>query len=147
MKTVADNTSNLPDHLVNGTFDYRGNEIINENQRVYGSHDTTYLAIISAKTGVIGNPLHSQLDNWDSGKFGWKSNDDTAGVDTVEVQRRNHTPYPTNAGNVWGEIAAAKRGKYIYQDIATTPGVVYKWSLKHASRNADQDERIQVMIG
>lgn len=145
VKTVADNTSNLPDHLVNGTFDYRGNEIINENQRVYG--DTTYLAIISAKTGVIGNPLHSKLDNWDSGKFGWKSNDATAGVDTVEVQRRNHTPYPTNAGNVWGEIAAAKRGKYIYQDIATTPGVVYKWSLKHASRNADQDDSMQVMIG
>ena len=147
VKTVADNTSNLPDHLVNGTFDYRGNEIINENQRVYGGHDTTYLAIISAKTGVIGNPLHSKLDNWDSGKFGWKSNDATAGADTVEVQRRNHTPYPTNAGNVWGEIAAAKRGKYIYQDIATTPGVVYKWSLKHASRNADQDDSMQVMIG
>lgn len=147
VKTVADNTSNLPDHLVNGTFDYRGNEIINENQRVYGSHDTTYLAIISAKTGIIGNPLHSKLDNWDSGKFGWKSNDDTAGADTVEVQRRNHTPYPTNAGNVWGEIAAAKRGKYIYQDIATTPGVMYKWSLKHASRNADQDDSMQVMIG
>lgn len=147
VKTVADNTSNLPDHLVNGTFDYRGNEIINENQRVYGRHDTTYLAIISAKTGVIGNPLHSKLDNWDSGKFGWRSNDDTAGVDTVEVQRRNHTPYPTNAGNVWGEIAAAKRGKYIYQDIATTPGVVYRWSLKHASRNADQDDSMQVMIG
>lgn len=147
VKTVADNTSNLPDHLVNGTFDYRGNEIINENQRVYGSHDTTYLAIISAKTGVIGNPLHSKLDNWNSGKFGWKSNDATAGADTVEVQRRNHTPYPTNAGNVWGEIAAAKRGKYIYQDIATTPGVVYKWSLKHASRNADQDDSMQVMIG
>lgn len=145
VKTVADNTSNLPDHLVNGTFDYRGNEIINENQRVYG--DTTYLAMISAKTGVIGNPLHSKLDNWDSGKFGWRSNDDTAGVDTVEVQRRNHTPYPTNAGNVWGEIAAAKRGKYIYQDIATTPGVVYKWSLKHASRNAGQDDSMQVMIG
>lgn len=147
VKTVADNTSNLPDHLVNGTFDYRGNEIINENQRVYGGHDTTYLAIISAKTGVIGNPLHSKLDNWDSGKFGWKSNDATAGVDTVEVQRRNHTPYPTNAGNVWGEIAAAKRGKYIYQDIATTPGVVYRWSLKHASRNAGQDDSMQVMIG
>lgn len=147
VKTVADNTSNLPDHLVNGTFDYRGNEIINENQRVYGGHDTTYLAIISAKTGIIGNPLHSKLDNWDSGKFGWRSNDATAGVDTVEVQRRNHTPYPTNAGNVWGEIAAAKRGKYIYQDIATTPGVVYKWSLKHASRNADQDDSMQVMIG
>ena len=145
VKTVADNTSNLPDHLVNGTFDYRGNEIINENQRVYG--DTTDLAIISAKTGVIGNPLHSKLDNWDSGKFGWRSNDDTAGADTVEVQRRNHTPYPTNAGNVWGEIAAAKRGKYIYQDIATTPGVVYRWSLKHASRNAGQDDSMQVMIG
>lgn len=145
---VAEYAANgLPDHLVNGTFDYRGNEIINENQRVYGGHDTTYLAIISAKTGIIGNPLHSKLDNWDSGKFGWKSNDDTAGADTVEVQRRNHTPYPTNAGNVWGEIAAAKRGKYIYQDIATTPGVVYKWSLKHASRNADQDDSMQVMIG
>ena len=147
VKTVADNTSNLPDHLVNGTFDYRGNEIINENQRVYGRHDTTYLAIISAKTGVIDNPLHSKLDNWDPGQFGWSSNDDTNGGAAVEVQRRNHTPYPTDAGNVWGEIAAAKRGRYIYQDIATTPGVMYKWSLKHASRNAGQDDSMQVMIG
>lgn len=147
VKTVADDTSNLPDHLVNGMFDYRGNEIINENQRVYGKHDTTYLAMISAKTGVIGNPQHSKLANWDPGQFGWSSNDDTAGADTVEVQRRNHTPYPTDTGNVWGEIAAAKRGRYIYQDIATTPGVMYKWSLKHASRNADQDDSMQVMIG
>ena len=148
VKTVADDTSNLPDHLVNGTFDYRGNEIINENQRVYGKHDTTYLAMISAKTGVIGNPLHSKLANWDPGQFGWSSNDDTnGGADTVEVQRRNHTPYPTDTGNVWGEIAAAKRGRYIYQDIATTPGVMYKWSLKHASRNADQGDSMQVMIG
>lgn len=145
VRLASDDKNGLPDHLVNGTFDYRGNEIINENQRVYG--DTTYLAIISAKTGIIDNPLHSKLDNWNSGKFGWRSNDDTAGADTVEVQRRNHTPYPTNAGNVWGEIAAAKRGKYIYQDIATTPGVVYKWSLKHASRNAGQDDSMQVMIG
>lgn len=144
-KTTA--KSSLPDHLVNGTFDYRGNEIINENQRVYGKHDTTYLAMISAKTGVIGNPLRSKLDHWDPGQFGWSSNDDTAGADTVEMQRRNHTPYPTDAGNVWGEIAAAKRGRYIYQDIATTPGVMYKWSLKHASRNADQDDSMQVMIG
>ena len=147
VKTVADDTSNLPDHLVNGTFDYRGNEIINENQRVYGGHDTTYLAIISAKTGVIDNPLHSKLDNWDPGQFGWSSNDDTNGGAAVEVQRRNHTPYPTDAGNVWGEIAAAKRGRYIYQDIATTPGVMYKWSLKHASRNAGQDDSMQVKIG
>lgn len=147
VKTVADNTSNLPDHLVNGTFDYRGNEIINENQRVYGKHDTTYLAIISAKTGVIDNPLHSKLANWDPGQFGWSSNDDTNGGAAVEVQRRNHTPYPTDTGNVWDEIAAAKRGRYIYQDIATTPGVMYKWSLKHASRNADQDDSMQVKIG
>lgn len=147
VKTVADDTSNLPDHLVNGMFDYRGNEIINENQRVYGKHDTTYLAMISAKTGVIGNPQHSKLANWDPGQFGWSSNDDTAGADTVEVQRRNHTPYPTDTGNVWGEIAAAKRGRYIYQDIATTPGVMYKWSLKHASRNANQGDSMQVMIG
>lgn len=149
VKTVADNTSNLPDHLVNGTFDYRGNEIINENQRVYGGHDTTYLAMISAKTGVIGNPLHSKLDNWDSGKFGWKSNDATAGVDTVEVQRRNHTPYPTNAGNVWGEIAAATQGKYLYQDIdtANTSDAMYTVRLKHASRNKDARDSMQVLVG
>lgn len=147
VKTVADNTSNLPDHLVNGTFDYRGNEIINENQRVYG--DTTYLAIISAKTGIIGNPLHSKLDNWDSGKFGWKSNDATAGADTVEVQRRNHTPYPTNAGNVWGEIAAATQGKYLYQDIdtANTSDAMYTVRLKHASRNKDARDSMQVLVG
>ncbi|MFR4489461.1 MAG: hypothetical protein ACLT3W_06415 [Bifidobacterium pseudocatenulatum] len=114
---------------MNGTFDYRGNEIINENQRAYG--DTTYLAIINAKTGVIGNPLHSKLNNWDSGKFGWKSNDATAGVDTVEVQRRNHTPYPTNAGNVWGEIARSQAR----QEITST-----RTSPHHARHHVAQVE-------
>ena len=48
----------------------------------------------------------------------------------VDVQLNvNENPFPPSA------------------EIATTPGVVYKWSLKHASRNADQDDSMQVMIG
>jgi len=57
VKTVADNTSNLPDHLVNGTFDYRGNEIINENVDNDQIRNFLKSKNVSPKDGFKGNKL------------------------------------------------------------------------------------------
>ena len=138
-------STSYPKELVNGGFQTFGNQIVDKR-----SGGWQYLSFVDgngmAMEGSSEQPW-AKVDGWDAVKFGWKSNDSVSGHRGIVEVQRFRTAVKGSTGNVWGEIAAAKRGKYIYQDIATTPGVVYKWSLKHASRNADQDDSMQVMIG
>ena len=138
-------STSYPKELVNGDFQTFGNRIVDKR-----SGGWQYLSFVDgngmAMEGSSERPW-AKVDGWDAVKFGWKSNDSVSGHRGIVEVQRFRTAVKGSTGNVWGEIAAAKRGKYIYQDIATTPGVVYKWSLKHASRNADQDDSMQVMIG
>lgn len=138
-------STSYPKELVNGDFQTFGNQIVDKR-----SGGWQYLSFVDgngmAMEGSSERPW-AKVDGWDAVKFGWKSNDSVSGHSGIVEVQRFRTAVKGNAGNVWGEITAAKRGKYIYQDIATTPGVVYKWSLKHASRNAGQDDSMQVMIG
>lgn len=138
-------STSYPKELVNGDFQTFGNRIVDKR-----SGGWQYLSFVDgngmAMEGSSERPW-AKVDGWDAVKFGWKSNDSVSGHRGIVEVQRFRTAVKGSAGNVWGEIAAAKRGKYIYQDIATTPGIMYKWSLKHASRNADQDDSMQVMIG
>lgn len=145
VKPVADTVNGLPTELVNGDFQTYGNEAINRRP----NYELTFVdGSGNVMTGKDINGTWSRLDSWDSAKFGWKSNDTARGHSSiVEVQRPFNTPSTSATTNVWGEIAAASQGKYIYQDIATTPGVMYKWSIKHASRNTARDDSMQVLIG
>lgn len=52
-----------------------------------------------------------------------------------------------DGGNHYAELAAAQTGTAIYQDIATEPGVMYKWSLRHASLDEAYLDKMSVMIG
>lgn len=146
VKLASADTSGLPDHLVNGDFQTYGNQII--NLRASGSR---YLTLVDGQGNVMkdGAPHPwTKFNGWNATNFAWESNDSYGTHSSlVELQRSEKSPTPTSAGNVWGEIAAATEGKYIYQDIATTPGVMYKWSLKHASRRANSDDTMQVKIG
>lgn len=147
VKLADDGTSNLPDHLVNGDFQTYGNEVINKRTR----QTSLYMNFVdgngNAMQDVTTTPW-TKISGWDASKFGWKSTDSVNGhSNLVELQRPTTTKRPSTTANVWAEIAAASQGKYIYQDIATTPGVMYKWSLKHASRNASSDDTMQVLIG
>lgn len=84
--------------------------------------------------------------------FGWKSNqtyDPAQKLDNgepacvagcVELRREWN-------GNVFAELTAHQANTYIYQDIATVPGAVYKWSLKHCSRSITHLDSMSVMIG
>lgn len=146
VKLASDDTSGLPDHLVNGDFQTYGNQII--NLRANGSR---YLTLVDGQGNVMKDGAShpwTKFNGWNATNFAWESNDSYGTHSSlVELQRSEKSPTPTSAGNVWGEIAAATEGKYIYQDIATTPGVMYKWSLKHASRRANFDDTMQVKIG
>ena len=145
MRAVADDVDGLPTELINGDFQTYGNEAINRRP----NYELTFVdGSGNVMTGKDINGTWGRLDSWDSAKFGWKSNDTARGHSSiVEVQRPFNTPSTSTSTNVWGEIAAASQGKYIYQDIATTPGVMYKWSIKHASRNTARDDSMQVLIG
>ncbi|MEQ2959934.1 InlB B-repeat-containing protein [Bifidobacterium longum] len=138
-------STSYPKELVNGDFQTFGNRIVDKR-----SGGWQYLSFVDgngmAMEGSSDQPW-AKVDGWNAVKFGWKSNDSVSGHSGIVEVQRFRTAVKGSTGNVWGEIAAAKRGRYIYQDIATTPGVVYKWSLKHASRNAGQDDSMQVMIG
>lgn len=146
VKLASADTSGLPDHLVNGDFQTYGNQII--NLRASGSR---YLTLVDGQGNVMKDGAShpwTKFNGWNATNFAWESNDSYGTHSSlVELQRSEKSPTPTSAGNVWGEIAAATEGKYIYQDIATTPGVMYKWSLKHASRRANSDDTMQVKIG
>lgn len=146
VKLASADTSGLPDHLVNGDFQTYGNQII--NLRASGSR---YLTLVDGQGNVMKDGAShpwTKFNGWNATNFAWESNDSYGTHSSLmELQRSEKSPTPTSAGNVWGEIAAATEGKYIYQDIATTPGVMYKWSLKHASRRANSDDTMQVKIG
>lgn len=145
VRAVADDVDGLPTELINGDFQTYGNEAINRRP----NYELTFVdGSGNVMTGKDISGTWGRLDSWDSAKFGWKSNDTARGHSSiVEVQRPFNTPSTSTSTNVWGEIAAASQGKYIYQDIATTPGVMYKWSIKHASRNTARDDSMQVLIG
>lgn len=134
--TTADATR-LPDHIVNGDFEYHKDIIA----------DGTWRAVIPA-TGENFNHSHGWQpgpSDWDESRFGWHStqNCDDGGecrTDAVELQEMGWT-------NTWAEIVAAQADTSIYQDIRVTPGNTYHWSLKHQSISARHVDRMQVLIG
>ena len=96
------------------------------------------------------------IPDWDRSKFGWDSSQEGLRPDQQpnSHQKLQHCVQignkPNNNGqkmNRFAEIIAETPDEYIYQDIATTPGVMYRWSLKHASEDASHVDSMQVMIG
>ena len=134
--TAAD-AAQLPDHIVNGDFEYHSDIT-----------DDTWGAVIPA-TGENFNYSHGWQpgpSDWDESRFGWHSTqvDGTNGnsgeqkADAVELQRFGQS-------NTWAEIVAAQADTFIYQDIRVTPGNAYHWSLKHQS--VQRANTMQVLIG
>lgn len=134
--TAAD-VARLPDHIVNGDFEYHKDVIA----------DGTWRAVIPA-TGENFSYSHGWQpgpSDWDESRFGWHStqNCDDGGecrTGAVELQQFRRS-------NTWAEIVAAQADTSIYQDIRVTPGNTYHWSLKHQSILARHVDRMQVLIG
>ena len=140
-------STSYPKELVNGNFQTFGNRIVDKR-----SGGWQYLSFVDgngmAMEGSSERPW-AKVDGWDAVKFGWKSNDSVSGHRGIVEVQRFRTAVKGSTGNVWGEIAAATQGKYLYQDIdtANTSDAMYTVRLKHASRNKDARDSMQVLVG
>lgn len=140
-------STSYPKELVNGGFQTFGNRIVDKR-----SGGWQYLSFVDgngmAMEGSSEQPW-AKVDGWDAVKFGWKSNDSVSGHRGIVEVQRFRTAVKGSTGNVWGEIAAATQGKYLYQDIdtANTSDAMYTVRLKHASRNKDARDSMQVLVG
>lgn len=146
VKLAADSTSNLPDHLVNGDFEYpvKSDMPVNDGNFWYISqNDGSYFA-----NGTVLGKRYKLPEGFDKAKFAWHSTQtgdtyypDLERADDVQVD------YTADGTNHYSEISAAQSGATIYQDVATVPGVMYKWSLKHASLDSSHLDKMSVIIG
>lgn len=146
VKLAADGTSNLPDHLVNGDFEYpvKSDMPVNDGNFWYISqNDGSYFA-----NGTVLGKRYKLPEGFDKAKFAWHSTQtgdtyypDLERADDVQVD------YTADGTNHYSEISAAQSGATIYQDVATVPGVMYKWSLKHASLDSSHLDKMSVIIG
>lgn len=140
-------STSYPKELVNGGFQTFGNRIVDKR-----SGGWQYLSFVDgngmAMEGSSEQPW-AKVDGWNAVKFGWKSNDSVSGHRGIVEVQRFRTAVKGSTGNVWGEIAAATQGKYLYQDIdtANTSDAMYTVRLKHASRNKDARDSMQVLVG
>lgn len=151
VKTVADTNASLPDHLVNGDFEYPGVNVLSKNR--YDEKDYNWWGV-SRKDKMVYDPSHeiqwvSLPSTFDSDRFAWDSTE-VAGTQNgssqwhtneVELQRDSHT------GNMYGELCAYQAHTSVRQYIRTTPGVLYKVRLKHASLSRDYLDKMQVLVG
>ena len=151
VKTVADTNASLPDHLVNGDFEYPGVNVLSKNR--YDEKDNNWWGV-SRKDRMVYDPSHeiqwvSLPSTFDSDRFAWDSTE-VAGTQNgssqwhtneVELQRDSHT------GNMYGELCAYQAHTSIRQYIRTTPGTLYKVRLKHASLSRDYLDKMQVLVG
>lgn len=148
VKTVADTNASLPDHLVNGDFEYPGVNVLSKNR-----YDENNWWGVSRKDKMVYDPSHVQWvslpSTFDSDRFAWDSTE-VAGTQNgssqwhtneVELQRDSHT------GNMYGELCAYQAHTSVRQYIRTTPGVLYKVRLKHASLSRDYLDKMQVLVG
>ena len=146
VKLADDGTSNLPDHLVNGDFEYpvKSDMPVNDGNFWYISqNDGSYFA-----NGTVLGKRYKLPEGFDKAKFAWHSTQtgdtyypDLERADDVQVD------YTADGTNHYSEISAAQSGATIYQDVATVPGVMYKWSLKHASLDSSHLDKMSVIIG
>lgn len=155
VKNIADTNASLPDHLVNGDFEYLpdgGWKTVDAP-----SYMTNAYTSVDPNNGqYMRNAKHSDADlaswaDWpgfDQSKFAWKSDQkgghDQGGLkdraEAVELQQDSMD------GNTYAEMVASEPGRTIYQNLATIPGTLYKIRLKHTSLCKDNVDQMQVVI-
>ena len=147
VKTVADDTSNLPDHLVNGDF-----SVNYKDQWLTGGWNWTDITpdgkyLNSVRNWNDSETIWKNIKGWNKSAFGWSSTQKDGTDDIQHKAGAVELQYDTNADNMYAELCAYEAGTAIYQDLKTTPGTLYKVRLKHASLYSGYLDKMQVMIG
>lgn len=157
VKLTADDTNNLPDHIVNGSFDYPS--VPSWTGLVAGSSSNKFnkgkrFATINPGTGKYGSGCAMSttgraIPNWNRSSFAWSSTQgDTHYSGGMSCEAGNvELNYDSVHHNQFAELTADQQGTAIYQDVKVTPGTMMKWSLKHSSATSAYVDKMQVMIG
>lgn len=151
----AVDTNNLPDHIVNGSFDYpsvpswTGLAESSSNKNNKGKR----FATINPGTGKYGSGCAMSttgraIPNWNRSSFAWNSTQGDAHYPGMSCEAGNvELNYDSVHHNQFVELTADQQGTAIYQDVKVTPGTMMKWSLKHSSATSAYVDKMQVMIG
>lgn len=156
VKLTADDTNNLPDHIVNGSFDYPS--VPSWTGLVAGSSSNKFnkgkrFATINPGTGKYGSgcamsTTGKAIPNWNRLNFAWNSTQGDAHYPGMSCEAGNvELNYDSVHHNQFAELTADQQGTAIYQDVKVTPGTMMKWSLKHSSATSAYVDKMQVMIG
>ena len=155
VKLTADDTNNLPDHIVNGSFDYpsvpswTGLAGSSSNKNNKGKR----FATINPSTGKYGSgcamsTTGKAIPNWNRSSFAWNSTQGDAHYPGMSCEAGNvELNYDSVHHNQFAELTADQQGTAIYQDVKVTPGTMMTWSLKHSSATSAYVDKMQVMIG
>ena len=155
VKLTADDTNNLPDHIVNGSFDYPS---VPSWTALPGSGSNKnnkgkLFATINPGTGKYGSgcamsTTGKAIPNWNRSSFAWNSTQGDAHYPGMSCEAGNvELNYDSVRHNQFAELTADQQGTAIYQDVKVTPGTMMKWSLKHSSATSAYVDKMQVMIG
>ena len=155
VKLTADDTNNLPDHIVNGSFDYpsvpswTGLAGSSSNKNNKGKR----FATINPGTGKYGSGCAMSttgraIPNWNRSSFAWNSTQGDVHYPGMSCEVGNvELNYDSVHHNQFAELTADQQGTAIYQDVKVAPGTMMKWSLKHSSATSAYVDKMQVMIG
>ena len=155
VKLTADDTNNLPDHIVNGSFDYpsvpswTGLAESSSNKNNKGKR----FATINPGTGKYGSGCAMSttgraIPNWNRSNFAWNSTQGDVHYPGMSCEAGNvELNYDSVHHNQFAELTADQQGTAIYQDVKVTPGTMMTWSLKHSSATSAYVDKMQVMIG
>lgn len=155
VKLAADDTNNLPDHIVNGSFDYpsvpswTGLAGSSSNKNNKGK----LFATINPGTGKYGSGCAMSttgraIPNWNRSSFAWNSTQGDAHYPGMSCEAGNvELNYDSVRHNQFAELTADQQGTAIYQDVKVAPGTMMTWSLKHSSATSAYVDKMQVMIG
>ena len=150
---MSANAATLPTALVNGNFEYPGYSVLNSTMSAGGEDALDwYIDVNGGKlinTGKYSQPW-AAIPNWNKSAFGWLSTqprcdwgygttNQIVPAQTVQINVDNKTR------NSFAELTIHTKSA-IYQDLSTTPGSIYTWSLRHAPYNRRTDT-MSVMIG
>lgn len=140
---TASAATTYPRELVNGDFEYPSMKSLQHY----------FTGIDRNRSQWISNGQGGDLAKWsdipgglDTTRFGWSS---TQTQGAMSEQRANAVELQKATGETtqMGELCASQKGTAIYQDIATTPGTLYRIELDHASRYSIHLDQMQVMVG
>lgn len=156
VKLTADDTNNLPDHIVNGGFDYPSvpswTALGESGSNKYNKGKL--FATINPGTGKYGSGCAMSttgraIPNWNRLNFAWNSTQgDTHYSGGMSCEAGNvELNYDSVHHNQFAELTADQQGTAIYQDVKVTPGTMMKWSLKHSSATSAYVDKMQVLIG